>query len=96
MSQRANTNVNKLFTIRVLGTFFPSVRRSDKMPKASAAFVNDEKQQASLPQISDTPTITSSGNLAWNVRDILFGPNRSAGAGNSDRRTNMSKSSAKE
>jgi hypothetical protein len=33
------------------------------------------------PPIAETPTISRSGALVWNVRDIVFGPNRSAEAG---------------
>jgi hypothetical protein len=66
------------------------------MNKQRNAFSSDAKQApSSRPQISDTPTITSTGTLAWNVRDILFGPNRT-GANTSGRNTNVSKSSVKE
>ena len=30
------------------------------------------------PQISDTPVISGTGSVYWNVRDIVFGANRSA------------------
>jgi hypothetical protein len=66
------------------------------MSKPSATFAKEANQQdASRPQISDTPTITSSGALAWNVRDILFGPNRTD-ANSSERRPNLAKSTVKE
>ena len=67
------------------------------MPKTNTTVADDAKQPSltSQPQISNTPTITSSGTLAWNVRDILFGPNR-AGAGASELRSNVPKSSAEE
>src|ERR1700727_574917 len=29
------------------------------------------------PKVSEAPTVTRSGSLVWNVRDIVFGPNRS-------------------
>ncbi len=32
------------------------------------------------PPIANTPTISRSGALVWNVRDIVFGPNRSTDA----------------
>src|ERR1700674_2472823 len=81
----------KTVTIRAVGT----ARGNVDMSKPNSAFANDSKQpSSSKPQISDTPTITSSGTLAWNVRDILFGPNRTAGT--SEQRSNGSKSSVKE
>jgi hypothetical protein len=30
------------------------------------------------PKIANSPTVTSTGSMYWNVRDIVFGPNRSA------------------
>ncbi len=77
MTRKANTAINNLFTIRVLGIFFPSVRRSDKMSKTNSSVANDAKQHASTePQISNTPIVTGTGSMYWNVRDIVFGPNR--------------------
>jgi hypothetical protein len=88
--------LRKTVNIRAVGT----ARRIVDMGKPNSAFANDSKQSStSAPQISDTPTITSTGTLAWNVRDILFGPNRTAGtstAGTSEQRKNASKSSLKE
>jgi hypothetical protein len=81
----------KTVNIRAVGT----ARGNVDMSKPSSAFANDSKQSSSSkPQISDTPTITSSGTLAWNVRDILFGPNRTAGT--SEQRSSASKSSVKD
>jgi hypothetical protein len=50
------------------------------MPKPSSNFSAEVNRSTSSPrpQTSETPAITSSGTLAWNVRDILFGSNRSA------------------
>jgi hypothetical protein len=41
------------------------------------AFANDAKSSPeTAPQISNTPVITGTGSVYWNVRDIVFGPNR--------------------
>jgi hypothetical protein len=41
------------------------------------AFANDAKStEPTAPQISNTPVITGTGSVYWNVRDIVFGPNR--------------------
>lgn len=45
----------------------------------------------SKPQTSDTPALTSSGTLAWNVRDVLFGSNRAIPDPRTDRRTSRQK-----
>jgi hypothetical protein len=77
MTRKNNTASGKLFIIRALGMFFPSVCRSDKMSKTNSPFANDAKQVTSTaPQISNTPIVTGTGSMYWNVRDIVFGPNR--------------------
>jgi hypothetical protein len=47
------------------------------MSKLNQAFANDAQAPASPPKISSTPTATVTGSVFWNVRDIVFGPNRS-------------------
>jgi len=65
------------------------------MSKQNKAFANDAKQTpSSRPQISNTPTITSNGALAWNVRDILFRSDRTS-ADTPGRSTPAPKSPAK-
>jgi hypothetical protein len=66
------------------------------MSKQNKAFANGAKQPAtSRPEISNTPTITSTGTLAWNVRDILFRSDRTS-ADTPGRNTYTPKSPAKE
>jgi hypothetical protein len=38
----------------------------------------EDSSTKATPEVSTTPTVTSSGTLAWNVRDVLFGANRRA------------------
>ena len=77
MVAKTYTRLCKTVNIYALGAFFPSVCRSDKMSKLNPAFANDAKSPASAPKISSTPTTTGTGSVFWNVRDIVFGPNRS-------------------
>jgi hypothetical protein len=38
-----------------------------------------------VPQISNTPVITGTGSVYWNVRDIVFGPKRTVPDNHSNR-----------
>jgi hypothetical protein len=47
------------------------------MSKTNTPFANQAKPDtSSTPQISNTPIVTGTGSMYWNVRDIVFGPNR--------------------
>jgi hypothetical protein len=82
--------------VNIRGQGIARTRRSVNMSKQNKAFANDAKQApTSRPQISNTPTITSTGTLAWNVRDILFRSDRTS-ADTSGRSTHAPKSPAKE
>jgi hypothetical protein len=66
------------------------------MSKMNSYSADDAKQKtATTPQVSPAPAITSNGTLAWNVRDILFGPDRSDTNSSHDRSKSI-KSSASE
>jgi hypothetical protein len=53
------------------------------MSKQNNAFANDAKTPATAPKISNTPIVTGTGSVYWNVRDIVFGPNRATPTGDS-------------
>ena len=59
---------------------------SKQTPVLSAPKIH---QPGATPKISNSPTVTGTGSLYWNVRDIVFGPNRSAQ--NTDSKPNRSK-----
>jgi hypothetical protein len=48
------------------------------MSKPNNAFANCTKSPAAPPpQISNTPMVTGTGSVYWNVRDIVYAPERS-------------------
>jgi hypothetical protein len=53
------------------------------MSKSTNAFADDAITPATTPKISNTPMITGTGSVYWNVRDIVFGPNRAPSGGES-------------
>ncbi len=61
------------------------------MSKQNDAFANSAKR-GTAPKISDTPTITSTGSVYWNVRDIVYKP----ATPNGDSKLGRSNSSSKE
>jgi hypothetical protein len=82
--------------VKIPGQGIARTRRSVNMSKQNKAFANDAKQApTSRPEISNTPTITSTGTLAWNVRDILFRSDRTS-ADTPGRSAHAPKSPAKE
>ena len=61
------------------GAIIPRSARSEDMSKLTSARAHDANMtSAHEPQISNTPTVTSTGSVYWNVRDIVFGPNRTS------------------
>jgi hypothetical protein len=84
----------KAVSIGGLGT--ATKRRSVDMSKQNNAFANASKHpHTSGPQIANKPTITSTGTLAWNVRDIIFAPKRED-TGNAEHRGSDPKTVVKE
>ena len=66
-------------------------RRSVDMSKQNNAFASGTTRETA-PKTSDTPTITSTGSVYWNVRDIVFKP----ATPNKDASPSRSSSAAKE
>jgi hypothetical protein len=61
------------------------------MSKHSDALADDAKTPATAPKVSNTPTITSTGSVYWNVRDIVYKPTTLGG----DSKLSRSNSSSK-
>ena len=80
---------SKEVNIRDLG--ISSKRRSVDMSKQNSPFANGTTRETA-PKTSDTPMITSTGSVYWNVRDIVFKP----ATPTKDTSTILSNSSAKE